>query len=286
MGNEEGCGMGLEPATSIDELAPTARAALCMDFGSGEVWCERQGDLVLPVASMAKVMSAYLVLDEMGAGALDPDGLVTASARAAAVSCDTEFSGYERFVAGGRYRVETLLQLALVASGNGSMIALAEAVAGSEEAFVARMNPKARELGIDARFASCCGIDAAGDVASPRAMASLARQIVRDHPRVLGYTSLCSVEFQGEGYVSTNRLLTGGFLEGVDGLKTGTTPAAGCCFVGTASRGGRRVISVVMHADTPDACMTESKNLLEYGFACSGAFSRTATMDCCRLSVA
>ena len=245
-----------------------ALGALCMDFDSGEVYYEKNADLALPAASMTKVMAGYLVFDEISNGTLALDSCVTASEYAAGISSNTEYSGYERLEAGGRYQVDTLLRLIFTASCNGSMIVLAENIAGSEGAFVERMNAKALEMGIDAHYADCCGILDRGNASSPRAMAQLARRTIRDHPIILRYTSLPGFVFQGEPFDSTNLLLRNGSVVGMDGLKTGTTDGAGYCFTGTTIQNGRRIIAVVMNADSYETCMNECKRLLEYGFAC------------------
>lgn len=256
-----------------------ALAALCMDYESGEVYYEKNADLALPTASMTKVMAGYLVFDEIANGALALDSRVTASEYAAGISSDPEYSGYERLKAGGRYQVDTLLRLVFTASCNGSMIALAENIAGSEAAFVARMNAKALEMSIDAHYADCCGIIDEGNACSPRAMALLASRTIRDHPIILRYSSLPSFDFQGESFDSTNLLLRNGSVTGMDGLKTGTTNGAGYCFTGTAIQNGRRIIAVVMNANSYDACMNECKRLFEYGFACRRAKENLRTGD-------
>ena len=117
---------------SIRETA--ALAALCMDYESGEVYYGKNADLALPAASMTKVMAGYLVFDEIASGTLALDSYVTASEYASDISSDPEYSGYERLKAGGWYPVDTLLRLVFTASCNGSMIALAENIAGSEAA--------------------------------------------------------------------------------------------------------------------------------------------------------
>ena len=243
-----------------------------VDFQTGEVYYEKNADVARPAASMTKVMSAYLVFEEIAAGRLSLDSYVKASSWAASISNNPAFSGMERLRAGQSYKVDTLLRLIMTESCNGSVIVLAEHIGGgSEAAFVKRMNDKAAEWGIDAHFADACGFMDQGNAVSPRAMAYIAKRIITDYPQILNYTSLKSTTFQGKTFYATNSLLRNGTCAGIDGLKTGTTSGAGYCFTGTAIRNGRRIISVVMNTTSYAARMSESKQLLEYGFACRTA---------------
>lgn len=247
-----------------------------MDFQTGEVYYEKNADVARPAASMTKVMSTYLVFEEIAAGRLSLDSYVTASSWAASISNNPAFSGLERLRAGRSYKVDTLLRLIMTESCNGSVIVLAEHIGGgSEAAFVQRMNDKAAEWGIDAHFADACGFVDNGNAVTPRAMAYIAKRIIADYPQILNYSSLKSTTFQGETFYSTNSLLRNGTCAGIDGLKTGTTGGAGYCFTGTALRDGRRIISVVMNTTSYSARMAESKRLLEYGFTCRAEREKT-----------
>lgn len=251
--------------------APTVQAAgaIVVDFDTGAVYYEKDADLARPVASMTKLMSLYLVFEEIAAWNFSMDRWVTASQYAADISNDPVYSGHEGLVAGEKYWVETLVELITTASCNGSMIVLAEQVGGgSEETFVQRMNDTAAGWGIEAHFADACGFVSEGNAVTPRAMAYIARRIITDFPYILDYTSLTSTEFQGKTFYTTNTLMREGRVEGIDGLKSGTTKAAGCCFTGTAQRHGRRIISVVLNAPSDSARMADTQALLEYGFAC------------------
>lgn len=260
---------GLTPEVRAAEPWVNATGAIVVDFDTDEVYYEKNADLPRPIASMTKVMSLYLVFEEMAAGNLAPDSLVTASQYAADISNNPIYSGLERLQTGGQYPVDTLIRLIATESCNGSVIALAEHIGGGDEgAFVRRMNEKAEEWGIEARFADACGFEDQGNAVTPRAMAYMAKRIITDYPQILEYTSLFSTVFQGKVFYSTNTLLRNGTFEGIDGLKTGTTNGAGYCFTGTARRDGRRIISVVMNSTGYSARMSESKTLLEYGFAC------------------
>lgn len=274
--------LGAVPGSfAAGSISTPAAGAVVMDFQTGELYFAKNADKARPAASMTKLMSAYMILEEISSGRLAPDTLVTASDKAAAISRNPAYSGMERLTAGQSYPADTLLKLALVHSCNGSIIALAEHVGGgSEEAFVQRMNEKTAEWGLDARFADSSGFIDRGNAVSPRAMAEIGRHILIDHPEVLNYTSLHSVTFQGKTFNSTNTLMRNGTVEGIDGFKTGCTDGAGYCFTGTASRDGRRMISVVMGADSYRSRMSESRKLLEYGFTCraerEAAWAKTA----------
>lgn len=243
-------------------------AAIVVDFDTGQVYYSKNADLARPVASMTKLMALYLVFEEIEAGNLSLDSYVTASQYAADISNDPLYSGHEGLEPGGRYQVDALLRLITTASCNGSVIVLAEHIGGGEEeTFVRRMNDKAREWGIQAHFADSCGFVSEGNAVTPKAMATIARRLITDFPQIMDYTSLISTEFQGKTFYTTNALMREGALEGMDGLKSGTTKAAGCCFTGTAQRQGRRVISVVLNAPDDNARMADTQALLEYGFA-------------------
>ena len=245
-----------------------ATGAAVLDYDTGEFYFEKNADVARPAASMTKIMSVYLVFEEIEAGRLTLDSYVKASAHASAVSNNPNHSGLENLRTGQSYRVDALLRLVMTASCNGSMIALAEHIGGgSEAAFVERMNAKAVEMGIDAHYADCCGIYDNGNAVTPRAMALLAQRIIQDYPQILEYSSLTSTVFQGKTFNSTNLLLRNGTVPGMDGLKTGNTGGAGYCFTGTAKQDGRRVIAVVMNTTSYAARMSENKTLLEYGFA-------------------
>ena len=258
--------LSLTPAALAAEYAPVvdAAGAVVLDYDTGEFYYEKDADTPRPAASMTKIMSVYLVFEEIAAGRLSLDSHITASANASAVSCNPEYSGLEQLREGEGYQVDSLLRLVMTASCNGSVVALAEHIGrGSEATFVERMNAKAREMGIDAHFADCCGFTDEGNEVTPRAMAQLAKRAIEDYPQILEYSSLTSTYFEDRTYESTNLLLREGTMAGIDGLKTGFTTEAGFCFTGTAKRDGRRIIAVVMNSGDR---MEDCRRLLEYGF--------------------
>lgn len=268
----------LAAALAVSLTVPPAQAALfdppdvdgtgviLLNADTGQVYYEKNADTARPAASMTKLMSLYLVFDALEDGRLDPAQTIPASARAALISNSRGYSGHEALVEGKEYALEDLLRLVMTASCNGSMIAMAEYLAGDEAAFVQWMNETAASWGINARFADSCGLKDTGNAVSPRAMAEIARRLMADHPQILNYSTLKSTEFEGRTYSSTNTLLRTGAVAGMDGLKTGYTGGAGYCFTGTAQRDGTRMISVLMHTSNTSKRMSESQALLEYAF--------------------
>lgn len=259
----------LSPSAWASSAAPEVYGlgAILLDYDTGEVYYAKNADTARPAASMTKVMAAYLVFEEIAAGHLALDSYVIAGAYAARVSNNPNYSGWEQLKAGAGYTVDSLLRLIFTASCNGAVIALAEHIAGSEAAFVTRMNAKAKELGLNARYADCCGLVDTGNAVTPRAMALLAQRLIRDYPQVLNYSSLKSTWFLGRQFTTTNLLLENGSFAGIDGLKTGSTGGAGYCFTATASRDGRRMIAVTMHTASRVVSMGDCSRLMEYGFA-------------------
>ena len=262
---------GVPALAAPQQPSVTASGAIVIDFDTGGAYFEKNADTARPAASMTKVMSAYIVFEEMASGRLSKDTYVKISSHAAEVSNNTAYSGYELFTAGDKYKVDTLLKLVFTASGNASMIALAEHISGSEDEFVKRMNKKASAIGLSAKFGDCCGLKDSGSSVSPRDMALLCQQIIRDYPGVLKYSSLKSYEFGGRTFKSTNLLLVNGTVKGIDGLKTGTTSGAGCCFAATAKQNGKRMIAVVMNSQDNSSRASDCKKLLEYAFECASS---------------
>ncbi|MCI9118456.1 MAG: D-alanyl-D-alanine carboxypeptidase [Flavonifractor sp.] len=258
---------GTPPAQAVSLPRVEGLGAIVMDYQTGQVYFSREADTPRPAASMTKLMSLYLVFEEIEAGNLSTDSYITASEYAAQISSDPSYSGVEDLHAGDGYQVDDLLGLIMTASCNGSVIALAEHISGTEEKFVQRMNNKAEEWGIDAHFADCCGFEDEGNAVSPRAMATIAQRLIADYPRILHYSTLPSLTFHGKEFYNTNALLLNGTCPGIDGLKSGTTPGAGFCYTGTASRDGRRIITVVMNSWSYAMRMEDTRQMLEYGFA-------------------
>ncbi|MGI6125383.1 MAG: D-alanyl-D-alanine carboxypeptidase family protein [Planifilum sp.] len=251
-----------------------ARAHVVMEFDSGLVLDAHRADEPLPPASLTKMMTGYLVLEKIRSGEIDWADPVRISPRAASID---EAQVY--LVAGEEWTVRQLFEAMLVYSANDAAVALAEHLAGSEEAFVGWMNEKAKELELThTHFRNSTGLNEASyprppevegeHVMSARDAALLARRLLRDFPEVKEILSRPHITFRGKEYPNWNRMLPGMSMayEGLDGVKTGFTNEAGYCFVGTAERDGMRLVTAVMGTDSQSARFQETGRLLDAGF--------------------
>jgi len=226
--------------------------------GVGRPLWERQADDERAMASTTKIMTAVVVLD-----AAAPDDLVTISAAAAKVG-ESEVG----LVAGEKLSVRQLLEATLVHSGNDAALALAEHVAGSEDAFVALMNEKAAELGLThTSFANPHGLDEPGHHTSARDLAALSVYAMKDSTfaEIVGDAEIAlTVGGARREYESSNKLL--GTYEGTTGIKTGWTNDAGYCVVVSATRGGIDLVAVVMGTKSENDRFAQARTLLDWGF--------------------
>lgn len=243
---------------------PDCKSALLMEASTGEVLFEQNADEALPPASVTKIMTLLLVMETIENGQLRYDDIVTASAHACSMG------GSQIYLKEGeRMTVEELLKSVVIASANDAAVALAEHVAGSEEAFVAKMNERAEELGMtNTHFENTNGLDdtAQNHVTSARDIAIMSRELIR-HEKITEYSSIwMDTVRNGEfGLTNTNRLVR--FYRGATGLKTGSTAKAGFCISATAERDGMTLICVIMAAPTRDVRNASASALLDYGFA-------------------
>ncbi len=237
-----------------------ARAWYLLDTLSGQALAAQSEDDRFEPASLTKLMSAYVVFQAMREGKLAPGTAVKVTPQASAVG------GSRMFLEPGKpVTVADLLQGMAVQSGNDATLALADAVAGSEAAFVGRMNAQAARLGLrNTHFANATGMPAPGHYASARDMATLAAALIRDFPD--RYPLYAQKEFTWNGITQANRNRLLWLDPTVDGVKTGFTEAAGYCLVASAKRGERRLLAVVMGARTDALRMSESQKLLNFGF--------------------
>ncbi|WP_054948735.1 D-alanyl-D-alanine carboxypeptidase family protein [Numidum massiliense] len=256
---------------SLDSPNVEAKAAVLMDAHSGKILFEQNSEQPLPPASMSKMMSEYIVLEKVARGKLKWDEIVTVSENAAL----TEGSRID-LAPGEKMTVRDLYSAMAIASANNATVALAEHIASSEAAFTKLMNKKARQLGLSrgTHFINSTGLDEHGRESQMTAkdVAKLAYRLLHDYPEVLGTANIprYKLERGGPRIRNTNLMLRTRREElqfaGVDGLKTGFTDGAGYCFTGTAKRGEKRVISVVMGTDSIKSRFIETKKLLSYGF--------------------
>ena len=238
-----------------------SRAYLLTDLTSGQVLAEHEADADVEPASLVKLMTAYLVFAALREARLAPEQQVQVSERAWRAPGSRSF-----LEPGSRVSVETLVRGMVVQSGNDACIALAEALSGSEAAFVERMNREAARLGMaSTRFANATGLPAAEQRSSARDLGRLAAALIHDFPQEYArYYAQKEFEHNGIAQMNRNRLL---WLDpSVDGVKTGFTATAGYCLIASSNRGGRRLLSVVIGADSDGARARESQKLLNWGY--------------------
>ena len=237
-----------------------ARSAILMDGLTGQVLFEQNPDSKMAPASFVKIMTLFLVYDAIRAGQLKMDEMVTVSEKA------WRIQGSKMFIkVGERVKVEDLIKGVAIASGNDACIALAEHLSGSEEAFVTKMNEKAKLLGLkDSQFRNSHGMPAEGQVTTAMDMATLSKRYIESHPESLAFHSTVEFEYNGIRQGNRNTLLQKNI--GVDGLKTGHVEEVGYHLAATAKRDGQRMIAVVMGCDKMRKRGPEAQKLLEYGF--------------------
>lgn len=256
-----------------------SKAAIMLDMGTGTILYEKNSDIALPPASMSKMMTELIVLDAVNNGDIAWNDKVVVSSYAADV-----IGSQIGFEAGERFTVRELFEAMTVSSANDAAVALAEYTAGNERKFVKLMNDKAAAIGLSGStvFGNATGLtvndlsrhaEAASDretMMTARDTGMLAAYLLGKYPEVLDVTNRSSVRLESskQKLAATNLMLSGKPFEygGNDGLKTGYTEKAGYCFTGTAKRDGRRLITVVMGADTPEKRFVETEELFNYGF--------------------
>lgn len=255
------------PAKSaeIGNTQITSKGACVMDYETGRVLYEYNGGSTLVPASMTKIMTMYCIYDAIDSGEITFDTVVPISANVSGLGSKDPGLTVIPLKADTQYTVDELINMIVVVSANDAALAIAELLDGTEQEFVSRMNSTAAELGLDAYFYDCYGL--ANNEISPVSMAELSRRIISDHPDILNRSSKAFVDFHGGKYLTTNHLLDKFYYSGADGLKTGTTLAAGCCFCGTAVRDNTRMIAVTMGSAGNDDRFTDAAKLLDYGFA-------------------
>ena len=246
-------------------LAQNAKSAILMEASTGEIIFEKNSHEKLHPASMTKMMSMLLILENIEKGVINWDDIVTVSSNASSMG-------------GSQILLETNEQMSVsdlfkgiaVASGNDAVVAMAEKIAGTEEEFVNMMNKRASELGLtDTNFKNCHGLDDANHYSSASDMAKIAMELVK-HEKLFEYTSIYE-DYLREGtdrkfwLVNTNKLVR--FYSGADGLKTGYTGEAGFCLTATAKRNGMRIIAVVMGEPDSKTRTSDVSSMLDYAFA-------------------
>ena len=246
-----------------DELTLDAPSALLMEKQTGTVLFAKDEHTPREPASVTKVMTLLLTMEAIDSGALSYDDTVTGSAHAASMG------GSQIWLKEGeQMRVEELIKAVCIVSGNDAAVALGEHLAGSEEAFVVRMNERAKELGMnDTHFVNCTGLPADGHVTSAYDIALMSRELIWHHPDIRRFTTIWmdSLRDGQSMLVNTNKLIR--FYPGATGLKTGSTSSAKYCISATAEKDGMELIAVVLGGSTSDKRFSDAKVLLNYGFA-------------------
>jgi D-alanyl-D-alanine carboxypeptidase (penicillin-binding protein 5/6) len=246
-----------QPAAALET---SAREAFIMDMSTHTVLLAKDADALMPPASMSKIMTVYLVFEALHDGRLKLTDELPVSEKA------WRMGGSKMFVeVGNRVPVEDLLQGVIVQSGNDACIVLAEALAGSEEAFAEMMTKKARDLGLTkSHFANATGWPNPGHYMTARELALLARHLITDFPEY--YKFFSELEFTWNGIKQHNRNPLLYRTPGADGLKTGHTEEAGYGLTASVERDGRRIVLVLNGLESNRARAEESERLVEWAF--------------------
>lgn len=254
------------PSRGLQPEVP-GKSALLMDMTTGTVLYEHNAHEALPPASVTKVMTMLLIMEAIDSGNIKWDDVVTTSETAAAKG------GSQIYLkVGETMTVSDMVKSIAVSSANDCACAMAEHLAGSEEAFVEKMNEKAKALGMnDTHFVNCTGLDddetAKEHLTSAYDIALMSRELMLNHPNIQKFTTIWMDTVRGGafGLANTNKLVR--FYPGATGLKTGFTSGAGYCLSATAQRDGLGLIAVVMGAETSKDRFAACKSMLDYGFA-------------------
>lgn len=286
--------IGTTPASAETKLGIHVDGAILIDADSGKILYEENADTPLGIASMTKMMTEYILFEAIEEGKITWDQEYKVNDYTYAISQDGRLSNVP-LRADGTYTIKELYEALAIYSANAATIAIAETIAGTETEFLKLMNAKAEELGLeDYKFVNSTGLnngDLQGmypqgtgpedeNVMPAKSVAKLAYHLLNDFPEVLETTKINSKVFR-EGTSDATKMDNWNFMlpgfvyeyEGVDGLKTGTTDFAGHCFTGTAERGGKRLIAVVMKAvdakgeGSYKARFDATRALFDYGFS-------------------
>lgn len=254
----------VEEVKNTLDLAKNATSAIMLEASTGEIIFQKNANEKRPPASMTKMMSMLLIMENIEKGNLTFEEEVTASAYASSMG------GSQIFLkAGEKMKVEDLLKGIAIGSGNDATVAMAERIAGTEEAFVKLMNDRAKELGLNnTNFKNSTGLDAENHYSTAYDMSVIARELVK-HKKILEFTGTYEDYLRKDSaspfwLVNTNRLVR--FYQGVDGLKTGYTKEAGYCLTSTAEKDNMRLITVVMNEPSTQIRNGETSSMLDYGF--------------------
>ena len=253
---------------SEDPLQLTAPSAVLIESHTGQILYEKNKDQVLPPASVTKIMTLLLIMEAIDQNKLSYEDQISVSEHAASMG------GSQVFLEPGEIQtVQDMLKCITIASANDACVAMAEAISGSEEAFVDAMNAKAEQLHMqNTHFVNCCGLDVAGHVTTAYDIALMSRELTVKYPDIFQFTTIWmdtithttskgSKEF---GLSNTNKLIK--HYAGATGLKTGSTSKAKFCLSATASKNNMDLIAVVMASNSSKDRVKDATKLLDYGF--------------------
>ena len=257
------------PCTNVvsaeSDVDISSRSGILMDYASGEILFAKNAETHLPVASMVKMMTILIALEEYDANNVTLDTMISTTENASGMGGSQVF--IDPYV---EYSFEDLLKSVIMASANDASVALAEYFNGNEKSFVNRMNKRAKELGMtNTNYVNCTGLPAPEQYSCAKDSAILMREILK-HDLYHNYSSiwmdtLTHPSGRETELVNTNKLIR--YFEGCDGGKTGSTNEAGCCLTASAKRNDMRLISVIIGAENSKTRFNESSLLLSYGFA-------------------
>lgn len=245
-----------------EDFGLSCKAALLMDSATGTVLYENNSHEKMPMASVTKIMTMLIAMENIDSGKMSYDDTVTGSAYAKSMGGSTIFLDE-----GEQLSVNDILKGIAVASGNDAAVAMAEHIAGSAPAFVEMMNKRAAELGMkDTHFVNCNGLDADGHYSSAYDIALMSRELLK-HPGIHKFTTIWMDSLRDGKFTlsNTNKLVR--FYDGCTGLKTGSTSKAGFCISATAKRNNMHLIAVIMAAPTSKQRQADASALLNYGFS-------------------
>lgn len=243
-------------------IETNAESVILIENSTGEVLYENNADQRLPIASVTKVMTMLIIMEEIDNGNLSLDDMVSVSENAMSYGGSTMF-----LEAGEQLSVNDMLKGIAVASANDGCVAMAEHISGSESAFVDMMNSKAKELNMtNTNFMNTNGLDDDNHYSSARDVAVMSRELM-EHEKIFDYTTIWTDSLRNGKFelANTNKLIR--YYDGANGLKTGSTSKAKCCISAAAKRNNMQLTAVVLAAPTSDDRFKTARNLLDYGFA-------------------
>ena len=260
--------------TADNFLNIEAESAVLIEQNSGKILYEKNANEQLRPASVTKIMSILLIMEALDSGKITLDTKVACSANAASMGGSQIWLNETE-----NLTVDEMLKAICVVSANDCVVAMAEHLAGSEEAFVEQMNKRAQELGMkNTTFKNCHGIDEDGHITTSYDIALMSRELLKNHPDITKYTTIWmdSLRDGKSQLVNTNKLIR--TYEGATGLKTGSTSLALYNLSASATRGDLSLIAVVMKAPTTKIRFSSAKTLLDYGFNTYN-YEKVATKD-------